>query len=422
MTMPQSADLTPEEETVDQPAFLDTFTGRLRLEGVLSTRTGLHIGAGGSGDPLATDSPVVRNAAGHPYVPGSSLKGVVRSAAESLLRGAEPGTDAKVRLWTCEFLASEPCIGHTEVEGLRKAHKERLETEGFEKEELDKRLNRAVTEEVWRKSCTICRLFGSLALASRVRFPDLPLRGGLPLLELRNGVGIDRDKELAASGVLYDFEAVPPGTPFDLTVILDNAREPEVGLVLYLFDQLGQGNLALGGKTSRGLGQVEIRWTAMHETRLNGTNPFAELLSSHDLLAGEGAEEPVPTGPPEPKLPTSGDAEAWKTLAEILSGMPQIDKGVLGQQASEAKLRKDELNERLAMGLEGRKAKKVWDEVLARFVECGFLAEKGGGWILASEAPEEAPAAEAPEERDPQLQQVYDRYVGAMGRLWQEAF
>ena len=108
--------------------------------------------------------------------------------------------------------------------------------------------------DVWSRSCTICRLFGSLALASRVRFPDLPLRGGMPLLEIRNGVGIDRDRELAASGVLYDFEAVPPGTAFDLIVILDNYYDAEAGLILWLFDQLGQGHLALGGKTSRGLG------------------------------------------------------------------------------------------------------------------------------------------------------------------------
>src|SRR3954466_1830553 len=46
---------------------LDTFEGRLRLEGVLVTRTALHIGAGGSGDALGTDSPVVRTAAGTPY-------------------------------------------------------------------------------------------------------------------------------------------------------------------------------------------------------------------------------------------------------------------------------------------------------------------------------------------------------------------
>jgi len=416
-----------------EPAFLDRFKGRLRLEGVVTTRTGLHIGAGGSGDPLATDAPVVRNAAGYPFIPGASLKGVIRSAAEALLRDTTPREDAVVKLRTCDFLAGRPCVAHGEVTRLREQHTEKLKTQ-FEREELQYQVHRAVTAEVWEKSCTICRLFGSLALASRVRFPDLPLRGGMPMLELRNGVGIDRDRELAASGVLYDFEAVPPGTEFELTVVLDNYSEAEAGLVLWLFDQLDQGNLALGGKTSRGLGLVRVCWHRMHETRVNGGNPFAELLSSrdlllrgHDLLEPTAEAEPPEEAVAEPQLPTSGEAELWKQLAEILREMPEIDKTLLGQKAGELGIKREELNERLALGLEGRRARRVWDHVLGCFVECGLLVEKDDGYVLAGAEPAEAEAEEAadkrePGERDPELQQVCDRFVGAMARLWQEAF
>ncbi len=100
---------------------LDTFDQRLRMEGVLATRTGLHIGAGESGDPLATDSPVVRDASGAPFVPGSSLKGVVRSATESLLRGATNGHGGE-GLWTCDHIAGQPCVSHEDLTHFNREH------------------------------------------------------------------------------------------------------------------------------------------------------------------------------------------------------------------------------------------------------------------------------------------------------------
>ena len=157
---------------------LDTFHGRVRLEGILTTRTSLHIGAGGSGDPLATDLPVVRDAEGRPYVPGASLKGVLRSAAESLYRGG----GRKV----CDVVAGAPCVTHKRLEELRK------------QPDSENRGARWVAEEVWKESCPVCRLFGSPALAGRVRFPDLLLVGEPPEFELRNGVGINRDRGIAA--------------------------------------------------------------------------------------------------------------------------------------------------------------------------------------------------------------------------------
>jgi CRISPR-associated RAMP protein (TIGR02581 family) len=402
---------------------LDTFRSRLRLTGVLTTRTGLHVGAGGSGDPLATDAPVVRNAAGTPFLPGSSLKGVLRSAAEALMRGSEPRSGADFEWRTCEFLAGAACVGHQRVDDLRQEFKAQLAKEDLPEAEREARGNRLTAEAVWQESCTVCRLFGSLALASRVRFPDLPLEGEVLKLELRNGVGIDRDRELAAAGVLYDFEAVPPGTGFELTVLLDNASDAEVGLVLYLFEQLDHGYLALGGKTSRGLGQVGIRWDAIRETTLAKDNPFAGLLSSRDLLQADApGDESEDAAPAEPELPASGDQAAWRTLAQIVREMPIVDKGELGQKAGERGLKKGDLNDRLGLGLEGKRAQqKVWDEVLARFVDCGLLVETASGHVLASAVPEEKGAAPNRETtRDPALQAVYDRFLSAIAREWQE--
>src|SRR5579859_734837 len=57
--------------------------GKLILEGELHCETGLHVGAGkGSLEIGGSDNPVVKDAYGRPYVPGSSLRGRIRSLLE----------------------------------------------------------------------------------------------------------------------------------------------------------------------------------------------------------------------------------------------------------------------------------------------------------------------------------------------------
>src|ERR1700674_184800 len=57
--------------------------GKLILEGEMKCETGLHVGAGkGSLEIGGSDNPVVKDAFGRPYVPGSSLRGKLRSLLE----------------------------------------------------------------------------------------------------------------------------------------------------------------------------------------------------------------------------------------------------------------------------------------------------------------------------------------------------
>jgi CRISPR-associated protein Csm3 len=63
-----------------------TFLGKLVLEGEIQCQTGLHIGAGkGSLEIGGADNPVVKDAFGIPYIPGSSLRGRLRSLLEQTL-------------------------------------------------------------------------------------------------------------------------------------------------------------------------------------------------------------------------------------------------------------------------------------------------------------------------------------------------
>src|SRR5205809_4466671 len=57
--------------------------GKLLLEGELHSETALHVGAGkGSLEIASSDNPVIKDAFGRPYLPGSSLRGRLRSLLE----------------------------------------------------------------------------------------------------------------------------------------------------------------------------------------------------------------------------------------------------------------------------------------------------------------------------------------------------
>src|SRR6202165_6085246 len=65
--------------------------GKLILEGEMRCETGLHVGAGkGSLEIGGSDNPVVKDAFGRPYVPGSSLRGKIRSLLEQATGMAVP--------------------------------------------------------------------------------------------------------------------------------------------------------------------------------------------------------------------------------------------------------------------------------------------------------------------------------------------
>jgi CRISPR-associated protein Csm3 len=68
-----------------------TFLGKVVIEGEITCHTGLHIGAGkGSLEIGGADNPVVKDAFGIPYIPGSSLRGRLRSLLEQTLGLAVP--------------------------------------------------------------------------------------------------------------------------------------------------------------------------------------------------------------------------------------------------------------------------------------------------------------------------------------------
>jgi CRISPR-associated RAMP protein (TIGR02581 family) len=201
------------------------------LEYRLTCRTGVYIGAGKSADLAGSDLPVMRDAAGRPLIPGSSLRGVLRAGIGSF----------------CEAL---------------KLDSVRLSAEDGAEQVPGK------FAQGWRSLTIEQRLFGAIAqerdgfsYGSRFQISDALCRADVAV-ELRDGVGIDRDTRTAAQGVKFDLEAVPADTQFHGSIRFKNPAGYELGLLAQALWMLDQGLLLLGGKSARGLGWVQVEVTA----------------------------------------------------------------------------------------------------------------------------------------------------------------
>ncbi len=219
----------------------------------ITTVTPLRIGAGELGlDPSAADLTCVRTrhaARGTTvYIPGSSLKGVVRAAAEATVRGqrlAGGGAGA------CD----DPLDDKDARRSCGARHQKQSETP---------------THDIHRGHCLACRLFGSLAIKGRASLRDLFPWSDDPRadagfapggdnqisanrLELRHGVAIDRILGSVKHGP-FDQELVPAGVAFFGDVALENYQVWQLGLLAAAFDQLNDGIAQLGSSKSRGLG------------------------------------------------------------------------------------------------------------------------------------------------------------------------
>ena len=235
----------------------DVFENRTIVTGELVAMDPVHIGASAkeSLNPIELDSPVLKDAAGNPVIPGSSIKGVVRSQFERIMRSIVPG-----KRGSCGVFGQENCL-----------------------DPKDKKQNGITPEQLYEKSCQTCRLFGGIAVAGKLRFKDAVYsseNGKKCRYEKRDGVGIDRDTGAAAGTAKYDFEIIPRGSRFRFTLIaenLDAEQKKYLECVIALLEgTLIPGDfLAFGGKTTRGLGRMRLEHT--HTENVDGAAIMAKF-------------------------------------------------------------------------------------------------------------------------------------------------
>ena len=220
-----------------------SFENRAVISWEIVTKSDLHIGGHGSSGPADVDLPVLRNSEDYPIIPGSSIKGVLRTELERLLRGI--GID----------VCTVPDVCYSSG-WLKKQTEEK--NEPFD-------------------PCLVCQIFGSGGNSSPVRIRDATADKKVTVI--RDGVAIDRKTRKARQGSKYDLEAVPKGTSFSGCVTLENCtlykkENARIGGLLSLVEFFNSCSGTMGHAVSRGYGEVEVN---IREIR---------IISAKDYLSG----------------------------------------------------------------------------------------------------------------------------------------
>jgi len=249
------------------------FIGKLILEGELQCETGLHIGAGkGSLEIGGADNPVVKDAFGRPYIPGSSLRGKIRSLLEQSSGLAVPSElvylsrrrGQEVRIHQSDRPDDEVCL----LFGRNPGRMERPAGDALE---------------------------SSVASPSRLTVYDAPLdpdsitpqmRENLDdeLTEVKSENAVDRITSQANPRTL---ERVPAGARFRVRMVLDILCAEDRDLAGRVIEGLRLlEDDALGGGGSRGSGRVRLanlKLTWRGKGFYASGAPEAELVSGADL-------------------------------------------------------------------------------------------------------------------------------------------
>ena len=249
--------------------------GKLILEGELHCETGLHIGAGkGSLEIGGSDNPVVKDAQGRPYIPGSSLRGKIRSLLEQFSGAAVPAElvylsrrkGQEVRIHQSDRADDEICLLFGRNAG---------------------RLDRVVGDALETHNATPARLsvfdapleLDSITPQMRENLDD-------ELTEVKNENAIDRITSQANPRTL---ERVPAGARFRVRFTLDVLCEEDAALFVSLVQGLRLlEDDALGGGGSRGSGRVrfdKLKLTWRGKDYYAAGAPEKELAAGVDLAA-----------------------------------------------------------------------------------------------------------------------------------------
>lgn len=182
--------------------------------------------------------------AGEPYLPGSSLKGVLRSHAERISRSMAP----KARVCDPHFQE----VNANDTPPRFRFCGERLRP----RQDKDDRLQTKESHDLYRQSCPLCRTFGSTVYRGRLAIGDAyPKEGEPPTIERRDGVGIDRFSGGASRGVKFEMEVLTRGT-FHTRMRLENFEDWQLGLLALLCRDLEDELISIGHATTRGLGRL----------------------------------------------------------------------------------------------------------------------------------------------------------------------
>ena len=202
------------------------------------------------------------------YLPGTSLKGVLRSHFERIARTLRPGSVCLPYFDPNRDGISIPVDEEKESFGC--GHRSR--GDGADS-----------SSAAYADSCAACRLFGSLKFAGRFSIGDAyPLPENRPTIESRNGVGIDRFTGGTVRGVLFDLQAVVGGK-FKAHVRLTNFELWQLAGVSLLLADLQDEMIAVGSGRSRGMGRIRADVSAFRLSYLRTEQSLPSLAGIGQL-------------------------------------------------------------------------------------------------------------------------------------------
>lgn len=252
-----------------------------------------------------------------PFIPGSSLKGVIRSYAEKI----------------CRSLREQPvpvCLPYLKP-GKEQNGEENQASCGLRiTEHLNAHdLKSIPTPDVYRLSCPACRMFGSHYFIGRLATSDGYLtdtfrKSGKAIFENRDGVAIDRLTGGPVGSAKYDLEVLTRAE-FGTRIEIRNFERWQLGLLSLVLRDMADGYIRIGMGKSRGLGRfrADVKKFTIHSfggsmTHLQGLTSrcSAEENESYGFFQ-ETSENPAMSEPAIAGLRYKYDlTESWKTMLE----------------------------------------------------------------------------------------------------------
>lgn len=283
--------------------------------------------------------PLMDREGGPPVLPASSLKGVLRSTAERILRTVEPGG----RNPDLPPFADSPFV-HS-IEQLR----ELTGAPGGkdDKDEWLRLLRRLPRRELadseladfydWREPpanlyawlSPASQLFGCTLHAGLVTLEDA--YAPAPTTQRRSHVAIDRFTGGAGRGLLFVEELAPAERPLTTTLTLTNFALWQIALIGLALREISAGYVGVGGGTRKGQGQVKIDVTgaeiAYAAPVYSTANPTPDgIISAQAWLHAAFAERPWQND----EVPTAvrrAETRVGEQALTLLAGLAPITGG-----------------------------------------------------------------------------------------------
>ncbi len=236
---------------------------KIRVAASLEFDTAWRIGSGQEGETMS-DLGVLLDPLGQPILPGSSLKGKLRSTCESLAHALD--------LTACLLNVGASNVSCTsDVRNFQNVHSQY--------QEVSRASLRARLQWIDENTCDVCKLFGSPVQKGRLGVSDGALKDWASVVQVRDSVVIDRDSQTAVDGLKYDYEVIPPGSCFGLCIDLENPTVQDLALLGAALFEWHAGS-SIGGFTSRGLGRFHLCDIRLAGVDLDDPRQLVNFLTS----------------------------------------------------------------------------------------------------------------------------------------------